>query len=341
MKALIVLADAMWKSRGVLFPKTFVLFLFMTAAFLVKAAVISEDFSNNPELRNWLKFGNTNLFRWNVTNQNLDVTWDSSQTNSYFYHPLGTILGKSDDFSVAFDLKLTNIVVGVDTNKPFTFPLCIGFQNFSNATTANFFRGGFSPNLAEFAFYPDSGFGPTLWPSFWSTNSALNFNGSSDYTIIDLPVGAAMHIAMTYTASNKTCATTITTNGVSIGQINNVRLINFTDFRADTFAVKSYSDAGQSPDDGGSLLAHGTIDNLIITVPPPPVQDLRGAFTNDQWQVQFTSRTNWNYVLERSPNFQSWTNVSPVISGTGTNLFLLDTTALAEKAFYRVRANRP
>jgi hypothetical protein len=322
--------------------KAFVLFLFLAAVSITEAAVISENFSSNPESQAWRKFGNTNLFHWNSTNQNLEVTWDSSQTNSYFYQPLGTILGKSDDFSLAFDLKLSDIVVGVNTNKPFTFPLCIGFQNSSNATSMNFFRGsGHVPNLAEFAFYPDSGFGPTLWPSFYSTNSTLNFNGASDYTIIDLPIGVTMRIAMAYTASNKTCTTTITTNGISIGAINNTRLLNFTDFRVDTFAIESYSDAGQNPDDGGSLLAHGTIDNLVITIPPPPIQDLRGAFTNNQWQVQFISRTNWNYVLERSQNFQAWTNSSLVTAGTGTNLFLQDTNILTEKSFYRTRANRP
>jgi hypothetical protein len=323
--------------------KLFVLGLFVTAAFTTEAAAISENFSSNPESQGWLKFGNTNLFRWNSTNQNLEVTWDSSQPNSYFYQPLGTILGKSDDFSWAFDLKLNDIAVGVDATKPYTFPLCVGFLNLSNATSANFFRGNghASPNLAEFAFYPDSGFGPTLWPSFWSTNSVLNYGGTSDYTIIDLPVGVTMRVMLTYTASNKTCATTVATNGVSIGPINHTRLLNFTDFRVNTFAIESYSDEGQNPDDGGSLLAHGTIDNIVVTIPPPPIENLRGALTNGQWQAQFVSRTNWNYVLERSQNFQSWTNVSLVTVGNGTNLFLQDTNALTEKAFYRARANRP
>src|SRR5260221_6239186 len=60
---------------------------------------ISEDFATNPLLRDWSVFGDTNLFRWNATNQNLEVTWDSSRSNSYFHLPLGNILARADDFS--------------------------------------------------------------------------------------------------------------------------------------------------------------------------------------------------------------------------------------------------
>src|ERR1043166_1732063 len=73
------------------------------------AATISEDFSHEPTTHNWSIFGDTNLFVWDASNQVLQVTWDSSQTNSYFYRPLGTILSKSDDFGFAFDLRLSDI----------------------------------------------------------------------------------------------------------------------------------------------------------------------------------------------------------------------------------------
>ena len=314
----------------------------MTVALPCSATVFTNNFANDPSGNGWRVFGNTNLFRWNSTNQNLEVTWDSSQANSYFHQPLGTILGKSDDFSVALDVRLDDIAVGMTPGKPYSFPFCFGFQNFTNSTATNFFRGsGHTPNLAEFAYYPDSDYGATVWPSFWSTNKALNYNGPSDYTIIDLPVGVVMRITMNYTASNKTCVTTIATNGISIGTIHNVRLTNFTDLRVDTFAIESYSDAGQNPGDGGSLLAHGVVDNLTLTFPPPPVQDLRGAFANGQWQVQFTSRTNWNYLLERTQNFQGWTEVSGLTNGTGGNLFLPDTNAVSQGfQFYRVKSQR-
>ncbi|PYJ85541.1 MAG: hypothetical protein DME22_08750 [Verrucomicrobia bacterium] len=91
------------------------------------ATTITEDFSNNPSENGWHIFGNTNLFQWDSVNQNLAVTWDSSQANSYFYHPLGTILARDDDFSITFDLRLNDFIAGIDPRMPSTFPLSVGF----------------------------------------------------------------------------------------------------------------------------------------------------------------------------------------------------------------------
>ena len=314
----------------------------MTAC--LNAATITEDFATDPALRGWRIFGDTNLFNWNATNQNLNVTWDSSRTNSYFFLPLGTILNRQDDFSFALDLKLSDIAAGVDPSRPSTFPLAFGFLNLVDATRTNFFRGNGtrSPNLVEFAFFPDTGFAPTVWPSAWSTNSSLNYNGSGDYTILDLPVDALMRVAMIYTSSDQILRTSIATNGVSIGMVLDVKLSpSFTDFRVGAFALESYSEAGQNPLYVGSILAHGAADNIVITVPPPPVQNLTGKFMDSQWQVTFISRANWVYTLQRTAGFQFWEDVSPKLSGNGAGLVLVDANPGPESAFYRVRAERP
>ena len=118
----------------------------LVAASISGAATIDEDFSNDPQQNGWKIFGDTNLFQWDSTNQDLDVTWDSSQSNSYFYHSLGTIVAKSDDFSLAFDLQLSDIAIGVNPAKPDTFELVVGFINLVNATSTNLERGvGINP----------------------------------------------------------------------------------------------------------------------------------------------------------------------------------------------------
>ena len=315
---------------------------------LPQAAIFHENFANDPAERGWNVFGQANLFRWNGTNQNLEATWDSSLTNHYFYRRLDTVLTKNDDFSLAFDLRLSDVAVGVNPVKPSTFELAIGLLNFSDATSTNFERGtGVNAmdgprNLVEFDYFPDlpdSGFGATISPTLVSSNN--QFATGFDFPL-ELTRDDWFHIAMSYTASNRTFATAMTRNGQPFGPIKDVKLDpSFTDFRLDTVAVSSYSDAGQDPQFGGSILAHGVVDNITMTVPEPAVANLAGAIANGAWQIQFTARTNWLYALERTEDFRSWSAVSPVTPGINTRLTLVDTNVTAANAFYRVRAERP
>lgn len=302
---------------------------------VAQATTITEDFSTNPLQDGWKVFGDTNLFHWDSTNQDLDVTWDSAKTNSYFYHPLGTILTRHDDFSIAFDLQLSQAEAS-----GYGFELAIGLLNLSEATSTNFNRstGSDSPDLVEFTYFPDVGYGPTIWPLFADTNSVFNWNGASDYAIYAPTLGDWYHVEMTYTASNQTMVTTMTnvehTSGITVVD---PLMPSFTDFRVDTLSVNSYQDDGL----GDSILAKGVVDNFAVTVPPPPVQNLAGDFTNGVWQAQFTSQSNWLYTLQRTTDLQAWTNVSLATAGNATNLLLLDTNPPTTEAFYRVIAERP
>src|SRR6185503_4477198 len=142
-----------------------------------RAAAIAETFASAPTQRGWRTFGDASLFHWNATNENLEVTWDSSRTNSLFYRPLGTVLTRSDDFSFGFDLRLNDIAIGVNPDKQYTFEIAIGLCRFTNITNASFFRGaGASPtfgprNLVEFNYFPSFlEFAPTIAQVIVSTN---------------------------------------------------------------------------------------------------------------------------------------------------------------------------
>jgi len=322
---------------------------------VVRAATITEKFSANPSLDGWQIFGNTNQFQWDSTNQNLAVTWDSSQTNSYFYHPLGTTLTRNDDFSIAFDLRLNDIASGNEPGK--TGPMQIGFEflNFSAATNG-FQRGNYGsvPNVAGFDYYTDGyyTFGGMVYPSAAATvPSFISGVNSFDYAPQDvsvfdneLPTGQVVHVCMAYTASNQTAVVTTTINGVPTVSLPTLALDGGNgfgdpsdDFLVDTFCIASYSSAG---DDYDSVLAHGSVGNIVVTL-PPPAQNLSGTFSNGVWQIQFTDRSGWLYTLERTTNFLSWIPVSIPTDGNGTNLFLQDTNPPGDKAFYRVSADRP
>jgi len=319
----------MKKIRSLAFAGLFVL----SAA---HATTITENFTNNPSQDGWQIFGDTNLFQWDSTNQNLDVTWDSSQSNSYFYHPLGTILATDDDFSVEFDLQLS------DANATGSFELAVGLLNLSDATSTNFSRPiGSTPNLFEFDYFPDGSYGPSIDDTM--ADMTVTTTNENDfyfaYDNLPLVIGVTYHVILTHVAGEPAISGEVLTNGQIYTSLPNVYAGPITDFRLDTVAVISYSVAGDTY--GDSILAHGTVDNLVVTLPPPPIQNLTGAFNNGVWQVQFSNQSDWLYILERTTDFQSWTDVSPAIPGNATNLFLQDTNLPTDKAFYRVSASRP
>jgi hypothetical protein len=314
------------------------------------AVSLQEDFSSDPAARGWQAIGDTNLFRWNASAQNVDVTWDSSRPNSYYCLPLGTVLATNDNFSFAFDLRLSEFAAGVNPDKPYPFPLTIALINLTKATQPGFFRGTGtdSPDLVEFSFFPDPGdpwiYGPSITPVMVDsvgTNPyadwAYGFGGFS------LTTNDLFHIEMVYTASDQTLRTTINRNGTEVlGPVYDATLGDgFQDFRLDHLAICSYSDEVQPPDYAGSIHAVGTVDNFILTLPASPLTNLSGELSDGIWRVQFQNRTNWLYTLERSTNFLSWTNASMTAYGNDGTLVLQDTNAPTEKAFYRVRANRP
>lgn len=329
--------------------------LFVSAT--LRAATFTEDFSSDPLQNGWKTFGNTNLFQWDSTNQDLAVTWDSAQTNSYFYHPLGTIVARDDNFTIGFDLFLNDINSGNEPGKTSAQAIGIGFFNFAGATSNDFGRGiyGQAANLAEFSYFPTGyfDFGGTLFPSLPTTTPTFVSSDGFSYAptsfsgyVLELPTNQWIHVAMAYTAANQTMTMVLTTNGTLFAQLPDLVLSDANssqfgatnDIRVDTFSINSYSSAG---DDFDSVLAHGFVRNIAVTVPPPPVQNLAGAISNGFWQAQFSDRTNWLYTLQRSTDLLNWSDASDAVPGADTSLSITDTNALTDKAFYRVRATRP
>ncbi|MBI1177012.1 hypothetical protein GC207_06185 [bacterium] len=309
-----------------------------TAIHLTTAADFFANFSQPPAPDDWQIEGDPSLFDWNAAGH-LDVTWDSSRTNSYFVHPLGMILGRDDDFKIAFDLTLKSISVGASPGKPDTFELAIGLINRADATSTNFFRGkgtGTVKNVFELDYFPDNGLGATVWPGVWSTNATLSYRDSNDYTLIPLPLSQVLHVEMTYTATNRTLRASIMAGGQTIGPINDLILSpTFTDYRVDSFAICSYSDAFTT----GSLFATAEIDNVHLVTPPPSVENLLLVRTQNEWQLEFGSRTNWIYQAESTTDFDQWTSVGLTVEGTGEQLNLPAPTNEAF-AFWRIRATR-
>jgi hypothetical protein len=305
---------------------------------------LQQDFAADPAAAGWMMCGNTNLFHWNPTNQNLEVQWDSSQTNSYFCHPLGATLGMDDDFSVSFDLRIQDAVIS-----GYGFELAIGLLNLADATRPGFLRGtgNDSPNLVEFDYFPDPD--GILWWGPSITTMMVDWVGTNDshwsrggFAGVELAANDLFHVEMVYAASNHTLHTSITnvtSGGPPVGPVPDAYLpATFLSFRVDTIAITSYSDVNG----WGTLVADGTVDNLKVTATPRAATRLRGDFAGGGvWQACFLSHTNWLYTLERTTNFQSWTAVSETQQGHEGDMILQDINAPTAGAFYRVRTDEP
>jgi hypothetical protein len=307
---------------------------FVLSIVSVNASTIVERFTTDPALDGWQVFGDINLFHWDSTNQNLDVTWDSSQTNSYFYHPLGVTLTTNDSFCVQFDLQLNDAVASGTGNE-----VAIGLLHLSDATNADFNRAnGPAPNLFEFDYFPAFVFDEE--PFSASVNATLLdsqpfFSGL--YEIFDnltLDPAVTYRIVLVHRAGQETITGTVYTNGVVVSTLP----LGFGNgtvgaFQLDALSVSCFTDDGF----GDSVLAHGTVDNLAVAS-PLPVDRIN---TPAVGEVQFISDTNWFYTLEQSADLKTWTPAAPAVFGNGTNLVLQATNLPADRAFYRVGASLP
>jgi len=309
-----------------------------------KPTTLVEDFARDPVAAGWQVFGDASLFHWDAQNHDLEVTWDSAKGNSYYYRPLGTTLTARQDFMLSFELRLTDIACGTTAGKPYTFELAVGLINFAQASATNFLRGTgvSSPNVVEFDYFPDSGFGATISPTIISSNMVF---ASSFNAPIELSPGDVFQVVMRYDRAGGQLKTEVTRNGEAFGTIKPAVLgPEFTDFSVDHVAIMSYSDAGQDPQFSGSIRAHGAIDNLLVVTEYPATLDipLTPGFVNNQWSVAFTARPDWSYALERTSDFTSWTLVTNSLKGATGEVALTDPNPPAGQAqFYRVLALGP
>ncbi len=308
-----------------------IVILLLAAASIARAdtIIINENFANDPAADGWQTFGNASLFNWDSTNQDLAVTWDSSQPNSYYYHPIGEVLTSGDDFTISFDLLLNDAAITGGT-----FELAAGFLNLSDATSPGFLRGtGYNAtNVVEFDYFMDPFYGDSLAASETDTSGLF----ADIYDDLPLATGTTYHVTINHIGGQPLVSAQVTVSNQPYSSLPSSYIEQgFGDFRVDTISVSSYSDQGAY---GASILAHGTIANISVTATTRPITKITGNFVGSAWQAQFFSRAGWNYTLERTSDFQTWTPASPTAGGTDDTLTLQDTNPPATQGFYRVLA---
>jgi len=298
-----------------------------------RANLVSEKFTSDPARDGWQMFGDTHLFAWDPVSHVLDVTWDSTQPNSYYYHPLGVTLSTNDSFCVQFDLVVSNA-----TAFNYGMQLAVGLLHWPDATNAAFSRPNVTAqNTFEFDYFPAFNYGgyangDEVTATIVDGGGNLFWNG--DYQTLGANV--TYHVVLLHEANsigNRAC---IYTNGqvMSTFPLPTSYYPPGDDgrFTLDTLAVMSYAGDGW----GDDIYAQGTIANLSCQS-PLPVQNLAAPAAG---QVAFASDTNWVYTLEQTADLQTWLPAAAAVPGNGTNLVLQATNSPAA-AFYRVRADLP
>jgi hypothetical protein len=226
-----------------------------------------------------------------------------------------------------FNLNLT------DAEATGYFELAVGLCNLADATGTNFSRAnGISPNLFEFDYFPDGGYGSSVDATFFDASNNFYYDYDDSQSLVN---GVTYQVVLIHRAGESSISGTVFTNGQIFSTLPQVATDGAGDFRLDTISISSYT----TTDDyyGDSLLAHGTVDKLAFASPLP----ISTVNVLSVGKIQFGSDTNWLYTLEQSSDLQNWSPAAPGVFGIGTNLVLQATNLPVDKSFFRVRANLP
>ena len=276
----------------------------------------AEDFSVDPLVSSWVVHGDESLFEWNAEAGVLAVTWDSEKPNSSFYRPLGLVLTEADAFAFTFDIALDEVKAGHLDGQPYTFEVAVGLVDIESAMADGFSRGtgSDSPNLVEWNYFPDTGFGATVSPAIASGKSQF----AAGFTFpAALAAGEKYSVRMEYDPGERALKTFMHENIKAWKEIQSVKLQDdFSGFAVDAFSISSYTAKGTE----SSLFATGTVDNLAIAVDRSKPRIVGARLIEGQWRARTFGFAAADYLLERYADLHDW---QPVGNGVLSDVFYL------------------
>ena len=291
-----------------------------------------ENFSVNPLDNGWAAHGDESLFEWDAEAGALAVTWDSEKPNSNFHRPLGLTLTEADTFAFAFDIALDEVKAGHLDGQPYTFEVAVGLMSIESGKADGFSRGTGtdSPNLVEWNYFPDTGFGATISPAIASGKSQF----AAGFTFpAELVVGKKYSVRMEYDPAERTLKTFMLENDKAWKTIKTVALADdFVGFAVDAFSISSYTAKGSEL----SLLANGHVDNLAIGVGRSKPRIVNTRLADGQWTARSFGYGTADYLLERSADLRGWQPVRNGVREDGFYLRLIDENPSLGDGFYRL-----
>ena len=291
-----------------------------------------ETFDSDPLTKGWSVHGDKSLFEWDEDSESLRVKWDTERPSSFFYKPLGRVLTESNSFAFTFQITLDSVKAGYLEGKPYTFQVALGLLNISSAIDKNFNRGtgSDSPNLVEWDYFPDTGFGATVSPAVASDKSEF----SAGFTFpAELLIGKTYSIKLIYNSEERVLKTEMLEDGKSWETIQTVEISSdFSGFFVDTFSISNFS----AKDSESSLLAIGTVDEIAL-VTSDTLPKLFGVKINgSQWEAKSFLIEPEIWKVESSNDVLNWNRA--ILDSDSLNYFQYfnDTVTNKEFQFYRL-----
>ena len=292
-----------------------------------------ETFDSDPLTKGWSVHGDKSLFEWDEDSESLRVKWDTERPNSFFYKPLGRVLTESNSFAFTFQITLDSVKAGYLEGKPYTFQVALGLLNISSAIDKNFNRGtgSDSPNLVEWDYFPDTGFGATVSPAVASDKSEF----SAGFTFpAELLIGKTYSIKLIYNSEERVLKTEMLEDGKSWANIQTVEISSdFSGFSIDTFSISNFS----ANDTESSLLAVGIVDEVALVISDTLPKLFGIKINGSQWEAKSFLIDPKIWKVESSNDLHNWNRV--ILDSHSLNYFQYFNYTVTNKdfQFYRLR----
>ena len=244
------------------------------------------------------------------------MRWDSEKQTSSLFFPFGRQLSHEVDFSASVVFQLRSLDIEFDPGSFYGFQLSLGFFNSERVFLESYRRitGSDSPDLVEWDFFPDTGFGATISPTI--VDSASQFFPTFNFPI-DLPVDEDIEVTLEYVSEFRELRSTLRAGEGELRAMETVKLPgpdddSFAGFMVDSFGFTSFRDF----DDSGSFSAEAQIiqTNISWSAGAPSIsghlKPARLSWNEDQSHLKISipqaGDTSHLVRLWRSTNMRDW-----------------------------------
>ena len=187
-----------------------------------------------------------------------------------------------------------------------------------------------SPNLVEWDYFPDTGFGATVSPALASSKSEF----SAGFTFpAELTKGKVYTVRMGYDGSTGVLKTEMLEEGKPWKTIAEVKRKNaHAGFLVDTFSISNFTAKGSE----SSLFATGTIDELAIATSRSGPSFVDVHLDEGQWRARAFVVAPDDWQLQRSGDLRDWKSLDAVQKPSQFFLRFTDPEPVGRNQFYRI-----